>query len=140
MPIYNFLHADGHPHYAIGDNFFQAAFGGSFLNHQWVIAARTPVWANALNDGSANDLHSVVDVDGMPINYPLYASPAGTAVSDGALTASCAPAPGRGPTPAGVVCGDYAVNTTQPISQPFTPGTALYRRLPVQSVPRSAIA
>ena len=26
--------------YAIADNFFQAAFGGSFLNHQWLIAAR----------------------------------------------------------------------------------------------------
>ena len=25
--------------YAIADNFFQAAFGGSFLNHQWLIAA-----------------------------------------------------------------------------------------------------
>ena len=32
-----------HPHYAIADNFFQAAFGGSFLNHQWLIAARTPI-------------------------------------------------------------------------------------------------
>ena len=29
----------GHPRYAIADNFFQAAFGGSFLNHQWLIAA-----------------------------------------------------------------------------------------------------
>ena len=72
LPIYRFLHADGHPHYAIGDAYFQAAFGGSFLNHQWLIAARTPVWGNAVNDGTANDLHSVVDVNGMPVNYPLY--------------------------------------------------------------------
>ena len=135
LPIYRFLHADGHPHYAIGDAYFQAAFGGSFLNHQWLIAARTPVWGNAVNDGTANDLHSVVDVNGMPVNYPLYASPSGTAVRDVQLTASCNPAPGRGPTPAGVVCGDYAVNTTQPISQPFSPGTALSRRLPLLSVP-----
>ena len=27
----------------IADHFFQAAFGGSFLNHQWLIAARTPL-------------------------------------------------------------------------------------------------
>ena len=25
--------------YVIADNFFQGAFGGSFLNHQWLIAA-----------------------------------------------------------------------------------------------------
>ena len=135
LPIYNYLHADGHPHYAIADNFFQAAFGGSFLNHQWIIAAKTPVWPNALNDGSANDLHSVVDQAGMPINYPLYASPAGNAVRDGALTASCAPALNRLPTPPGVVCGDYAVNTIQPFSQPYTPLTAANRRLPVQTAP-----
>jgi len=135
LPIYQFLHADGHPHYAIGDAFFQSAFGGSFLNHQWLIAAATPVWPDAVNDGSGNDLHSVVDATGMPVSYPLYASASGTAVKDLQLTASCKPAPGRGPTPAGVVCGDYAINTIQPISQPFSPGTALARRLPLQTAP-----
>jgi phospholipase C len=69
LPIYSYLHQDGHPGYAIADNFFQAAFGGSFLNHQWLIAAQTPVWVGALNDGSPNDLHSVVDANGMPNNY-----------------------------------------------------------------------
>ena len=29
------------------DNFFHASFGGSFLNHQWLIAAQTPTFANA---------------------------------------------------------------------------------------------
>ena len=61
LPIYAYLHAAGHPRYAIADMFFQSAFGGSFLNHQWLIAARTPAWPNALNDGSADDLHSVLD-------------------------------------------------------------------------------
>src|SRR5439155_25569649 len=36
LPIYRYLHSAGAPHYAIADNFFQAAFGGSFLNHQWL--------------------------------------------------------------------------------------------------------
>jgi len=135
LPIYRFLHRDGHPHYAIGDRFFQSAMGGSFLNHQWLIAAATPVWPNAVNDGSANDLHSVVDVNGMPVNYPLYASPAPGLIKDLQLTASCDPAPGRGPTPPGVVCGDYAVNTIQPFAQPFSPGTSLARRLPLQTAP-----
>jgi len=133
LPIYAYLHQDGHPHYAIADNFFQAAFGGSFLNHQFLVAARAPVWLNALNDGSSDDLHSVVDANGMPNNYPLYRSL--SPVKDQQLTASCSPGPGRGPTPPGVVCGDYAVNTTQPFYQPYAPGTALNRRLPPQTAP-----
>jgi phospholipase C len=135
LPIYTYLHAEGHPHYAINDAFFQSAFGGSFLNHQWLIAAATPVWPNAVNDGSASDLHSVVDPNGMPANgkpYTLYASPYGADVRDLQLLASCSPAANRRPTPAGVLCGDYAVNTIQPTYQPFVPGTALAKRLPPQ--------
>ncbi|HEY0836036.1 MAG TPA: alkaline phosphatase family protein [Azospirillum sp.] len=33
--------------YTLADNFFQAAFGSSFLNHQWLVAARTPDYPNA---------------------------------------------------------------------------------------------
>jgi acid phosphatase len=135
LPIYTYLHQAGHPHYAIADNFFQAAFGGSFLNHQWLIAASNPVWPGAVNDGSADDLHSVVDVNGMPNNYPLYVSPLDGAVKDFALTASCNPPAGVLPTPPGVLCGDYAVNTIQPPYQPYAPGTAVSRRLPPQTAP-----
>ena len=133
LPINKYLHADGHPHYAIADDFFQAAFGGSFLNHQWLIAAATPTFPGALNDGSSNDLHSVVDANGMPANYPLYSSPLGSAVKDPGLTASCQPPAGRPATPAGVTCGDYAVNTIQPAYQPYAPGTPAARRLPPQA-------
>jgi len=87
LPIYTYLHEAGAPNYVIADAFFQAAFGGSFLNHQWLIGAATPVFAGAPNDGGTNDLHSVVDVNGMPTNTPLYSSPLGS-VLDKALTAS----------------------------------------------------
>ena len=33
--------------YTLCDNFFHAAFGGSFLNHLWLVAARSPVFPNA---------------------------------------------------------------------------------------------
>jgi phospholipase C len=33
--------------YTIGDNFFHSAFGGSFLNHQFLITATAPVFPNA---------------------------------------------------------------------------------------------
>jgi acid phosphatase len=125
LPIYAYLHQPGHPPYVIADRFFQAAFGGSFLNHQWLVAAATPTWPNALADGSPNDLHSLVDSNGMPIAYPLY-TPTGT-VKDGALTVPCA-------SPhAALLCGDYAVNTIQPTYQPFSPGTADARKLPPQT-------
>ena len=33
--------------YVMADNFFHSAFGGSFLNHQFLVAARAPVFPNA---------------------------------------------------------------------------------------------
>ncbi len=33
--------------YTLADNFFHAAFGGSFLNHIWLICACSPTWPNA---------------------------------------------------------------------------------------------
>jgi acid phosphatase len=133
LPIYAYLHSPGAPRYAIADRFFQGAFGGSFLNHQWLIAAATPVWPNAVADGGATDLHSVVGADGSPANYPLHPS---TGLKDGALTQAANPdgtckVPAGAPTPPrGTVCGDFAVNTIQPAFQPFAPGTPEARRLP----------
>jgi phospholipase C len=119
LPIYRYLHAPGHPRYVIADRFFQAAFGGSFLNHQWLVAAATPTYP-----GAPADLHSVLDANGMPTSYPLYT--AGPGVKDTAITAACG-----GTTPAGLACGDYAVNTIQPPYQPFSSPTAT--KLPPQT-------
>lgn len=33
--------------YTLCDNFYHSAFGGSFLNHMWLISANTPVFPNA---------------------------------------------------------------------------------------------
>jgi phospholipase C len=129
LPIYKYLHQPNAPHYAIADRFFQGANGGSYLNHIYLVSASAQPFAGALNDGSANDFHSVVDVNGMPNNsYPLYHSPIGNDVKDNMLLASCNPPANRAPTPPGVVCGDEAVNTTQPWAWPYSPGTADVRR------------
>jgi acid phosphatase len=106
LPIYEYLHTGNHPHYAIADDLFQSAFGGSFLNHQWLIAAASPTWP-----GAPAGQHSVIDSNGMPIAYPLYV-PTGP-VSDQRLTQVCPSAV------ANRACGDYAVNTIQPAYQPF---------------------
>lgn len=144
LPLYKYLHnPNSSVKYAILDNFFHAAWGGSFLSHQWLIAARTPVWPNAVNDGSAIDIHSVVDINGMPNSSgsnnkyapPFYRSPTPLLVLDKKLTASCNPGFGRGATPPGTICGDYAVNTIQSIQQPYKPGTKAFERLPLQTHP-----
>jgi phospholipase C len=37
--------------YTLCDNFFHSAYGGSFLNHQWLISAQTPPWTTAIPAG-----------------------------------------------------------------------------------------
>jgi phospholipase C len=117
LPIYMYLHQEDHPHYAILDNFFQAAFGGSFLNHQYLIAAAAPVDADPADAGK----HSILDTKGFPnATYPLY-SPTRLPVRDSQLTQAC----GLPTTVPGLACGDFAVNTMQPSWQPKGGGAVL---------------
>jgi len=122
IPLYRYLHSDGHPDYAIADNFFQAAFGGSFLNHQWLIAAATPVDPTGDPGGAHAGSHSIIDSNGMPVAYPLY-TPTGTVLRN-PLTVAC-------PTPAAArICGNYAVNTMQPA---YFPQGAFSQIIPPQT-------
>jgi phospholipase C len=51
--------------YTMADNFFHSAFGGSFLNHMWLICACTPVWPAAPDDTRAQvDEHGGLVKDG----------------------------------------------------------------------------
>jgi phospholipase C len=75
----------------------------------------------------------------MPTSYPFYKA-TGT-VKDSSLTEACPSTaaqhdnPPRDAAHGNSVCGDWAVNTTQPLSQPYSPGTAVSRRLPPQNSP-----
>jgi len=93
--------------FTLCDNFFMAAFGGSYLNHQFLISGRTPEYFNA-KDTAAHKKICVLD-DG-PTGYRLSVtktSPASALdgppdyVNNGAIT------------PDG-----YAVNTMAPPYQP----------------------
>ena len=92
LPIYTYLHGRHHPRYAIADNFFQAAFGGSFLNHQWLIAARDALLGRRAHNGGAGRpalrRRRERDAD----QLPLLHGDAAPGVKDAALTASCAAA------------------------------------------------
>jgi acid phosphatase len=107
LPIYEYLHGRGAPKYVIADRFFQGAFGGSYLNHQYLIGAQPLPWP-----GAPAAQHAVLDSSGIPHAYPLLV-PDRTVV-DGAVTQACDAAT----TVVGLACGDWAVNTLQPAWEP----------------------
>ena len=63
--------------YTLCDNFFHAAFGGSFLNHQFFIAAQAPVYPNA-----PASLQATLAADGQLALDPV----SGKIVHDGTIT------------------------------------------------------
>jgi acid phosphatase len=144
LPIYKYLHRRHHPRYAILDNFFQAAFGGSFLNHQFLIAAAPPTCTPSAGPPVVTcPSHAVLDSNGFTVassppasNRPpgmgaLYVSPgnpSGAALNNGAVTQAC----NLASTVAGLACGDYVVNTTQPKDRPHG---AFGARIPRQTNP-----
>jgi phospholipase C len=100
LPLYPYARE-----YTLADNFFTGAFGGSMLNHFWLICACTPTWPNAPADIVAEP---EFDADGNLIGLK----------SDGEVT------------PDG-----FAVNTAQPFYRPFQDGTPESHRMPPQTAP-----
>ena len=47
--------------YTISDNFFHSAFGGSYLNHQFLIAGHAPVYLTASGSAPSGSILSAVD-------------------------------------------------------------------------------
>ncbi len=58
--------------YVLADHFFHAAFGGSFLNHFWLVCACTPKFDNAPTDmvakPNSDGVSLAVDKNGKPIS------------------------------------------------------------------------
>ncbi len=85
--------------YTMADNFFHASFGGSFLNHQFLVSAAAPVYPNA-----PLSMQAVLDTDGQLLVDPTT----GKIVHDGNIT------PIGGPSfivPGATFDQNYAVNT-----------------------------
>jgi acid phosphatase len=103
--------------YTLADNFFMGAFGGSFLNHQYLICACAPEYPHA-DSVPAHPSITVLDKDGQGNNLPRLALAA-----DAPASAMDGPPDFAGNgnlTPANYF-GDgkfYAVNTMQPPYQP----------------------
>jgi len=100
LPLYPFARE-----FTLCDNFFTAAWGGSMLNHIWLIAGITPVWPGA----PANQIaEPVFDSNGTLIGL----------TTDGNVT------------PDG-----FCVNDVQPYFPPFEEGMAVVDRMPPQLTP-----
>lgn len=81
LPLWNYA-----KRFTLADHFFQAAFGGSFLNHQWLVCACTPRY-----DHAPQDLRAQLDGKGGLIKE-------GPVTADGFAVGSLYP--GQGPYPA----------------------------------------
>ncbi|MCV4290690.1 acid phosphatase [Pseudomonas capsici] len=63
--------------FVLCDNFFQGAFGGSFLNHQYLISATAPFYPNAANSAAKSQIATLQSDDPQdPRLKPLDKSPA----------------------------------------------------------------
>jgi len=91
--------------YVLADNFFMGAFGGSFLNHQWLICACAPTYPHA-DQSPAHPSIAAVAPDGRS----LLAAP----TSPG----SALDGPPRWVKDGNLTPDFYAVNTMQPPYQP----------------------
>lgn len=100
--------------YVLADRFFMGAFGGSYLNHQYLVCACAPVYPNA-DASPAKDLISAIDVDAQGHFLRLKPAPNAPAsvlagapryLKDGSLT------------PRDASGTFHTVNTMQPAWQP----------------------
>ncbi|AQS39416.1 acid phosphatase [Shewanella psychrophila] len=107
--------------YVLCDNFFQGAFGGSFLNHQYLVSAAVPFYPDVHNSVAKTQIATLQSDDPLDTRLkPLLKSPA--SAMDGA--------PQFGPsalTPDG-----YAVNTMAP---PYWPTWMRDPKLPDYAKP-----
>ena len=100
LPLWNFARR-----YTLADNFFMGAFGGSYLNHFWLVCACTPKYPDADRSPAKNQI-AVVESDGVSLkiadNSPKTAMEGMPKfVHDGALTPDF-----------------FSINTMQPPYQP----------------------
>jgi acid phosphatase len=88
--------------YTLADNFFMGAFGGSYLNHQYLICACAPRHPNA-----PDSMRARLDPDGK-----LTKKPGSPSATEGAVQVYSGDLGGQ------VAPDDYSVNTSQPPYQP----------------------
>jgi phospholipase C len=86
LPLYKYA-----KEFTLADNFFHGAFGGSFLNHIWLVCACAPTWTNApadvvaqVDDKGVMVKDGAVTPDGYVVNtsFTVYAPHPSTIAAD----------------------------------------------------------
>jgi phospholipase C len=114
--IMGYFHTAGLPlatlakDYTVCDHFFHAAFGGSFLNHMWLIAAASPVFPGAPASVVAQPNEAGV--------LDRSDSGSGFVINDGFVTPD-----------------NYAVNTSYSVNTPHPPTANPAQLVPNQTLP-----
>jgi len=136
--------------FVLCDNTFHSAFGGSFLNHQWLIAARSPIWPATPSEGGGPGGAAQTPEDPNSPTGQWWPAAAGSSYGFGATLSDNALTPD--PTLPGfpdsnantnLNSGDFwAVNTLRPLRGPAggfsVPATAPYLNLPNGYTPAGA--
>ncbi len=104
--------------YTLADHFHHAAFGGSFLNHFWLVCACTPVFPDAPK--------AIVAALDPATGWLARASDSPKSALDG---------PPKWVSDGAVTLDGYAINTLQPSSAPYDPQSKPEARLPLQTLP-----
>ncbi|MDY7578008.1 acid phosphatase [Herbaspirillum sp. RTI4] len=100
--------------YTLADNFYMGAFGGSFLNHQFLICACAPQYPNAEKSVAAGSISKIdVDANGKFIRLTPAAGAPASALSGPAKYLNDSTL-----TPKDTQGRFFAVNTMQPAYQP----------------------
>jgi acid phosphatase len=94
--------------YTLCDNFFMAAFGGSFLNHLYLISGQTPLYPDAMNSPAAKLISVIEGEDPKGSRLKLAADSPGSALEG----------PPRFERDSALTPDGYAVNTMAPPYQP----------------------
>lgn len=116
--------------YVLADNLFQGAFGGSFLNHQYLICACAPTYPNA-EDASSPVKNAIAAID-TDANGNFVRLTPGTNAPASSLTSAPVYKRDAAITPKDASGMYYAVNTMQPayqpssVAPPSTDSTKLY--------------
>ena len=94
------------------DHFFHAAFGGSFLNHFWLIGARSPVYSNPpLDAGLVASPNEDGTLTGVPDTTSVPPGTVFTTLTDGNLTPPMLDFDGEKTI-------NFVVNTSYSVNQP----------------------
>ena len=102
--------------YALADNFFMGAFGGSFLNHQYLICACAPTYPNA--DAASSPAKASISAIELDTKGNFVRLTPGTGNPTSVLNSKAAYLNDSTLTPKDASGMFYAVNTMQPPYQP----------------------